>query len=207
MIDHVSVPVRDLNESTAFYESVLFEIGFAKLAEKPGTVGFGKRYPEFWLKHEEARKCPHCNQWLGKAMVLIYASAIIIPLVFLAFFAIWPFSALRAGSDPAELVSHIAVVGSSFRFSTAGESTYVTTVGTVRNDSEDIAVDDIYIEVQYFNSESALIDAKGAEQYGLVLLPGSEAAFRVQVRASSPESEYASHQVFIRSAKEARRLF
>ena len=51
MIDHVSVPVCDLTESTAFYESVLSKIGFAKLVEKPGTVGFGKKYPEFWLNH------------------------------------------------------------------------------------------------------------------------------------------------------------
>lgn len=51
MIDHVSIPVRDLTESTAFYESVLSEIGFAKLMEKPATVGFGKKYPEFWLNH------------------------------------------------------------------------------------------------------------------------------------------------------------
>ncbi len=51
MIDHISIPVRDLAQSTAFYESVLSKIGFAKLVEKPGTVGFGKKYPEFWLNH------------------------------------------------------------------------------------------------------------------------------------------------------------
>jgi catechol 2,3-dioxygenase-like lactoylglutathione lyase family enzyme len=27
------------------------KIGFMKLVEKPGTVGFGKKYPEFWLNH------------------------------------------------------------------------------------------------------------------------------------------------------------
>jgi len=51
VIDHVSVAVRDLTESTAFYESVLSKIGFSKLVERPGTVGFGKKYPEFWLNH------------------------------------------------------------------------------------------------------------------------------------------------------------
>jgi catechol 2,3-dioxygenase-like lactoylglutathione lyase family enzyme len=51
MIDHVSISVRDLTESTFFYESVLSKIGFAKLVEKPGTIGFGKKYPEFWLNH------------------------------------------------------------------------------------------------------------------------------------------------------------
>ena len=49
MIDHVSVAVRDLAAGVAFYERVLAPLGYAKLVERPSTVGFGKRYPEFWL--------------------------------------------------------------------------------------------------------------------------------------------------------------
>jgi catechol 2,3-dioxygenase-like lactoylglutathione lyase family enzyme len=56
MIDHVSIGVRDLAASARFYEPVLAAIGFAKLADKPGTVGFGKRYPEFWLNARPTMK-------------------------------------------------------------------------------------------------------------------------------------------------------
>ena len=50
MIDHVSIAVADLARSAAFYEKVLAPLGLAKLVEREGaTVGFGKRYPEFWL--------------------------------------------------------------------------------------------------------------------------------------------------------------
>ena len=49
MIDHVSIAVRDLDRATRFYEAVLGVLGLAKLAVRPNTVGFGKRYPEFWL--------------------------------------------------------------------------------------------------------------------------------------------------------------
>ena len=49
MIDHVSIAVRDLTRATAFYEAVLTRIGFAKLEVRAKTVGFGKRYSEFWL--------------------------------------------------------------------------------------------------------------------------------------------------------------
>ena len=49
MIDHVSLAVPDLNRAARFYEAVLGAIGFAKLEVRPRTVGFGKRYPEFWL--------------------------------------------------------------------------------------------------------------------------------------------------------------
>ncbi|MSO76155.1 MAG: VOC family protein [Alphaproteobacteria bacterium] len=51
MIDHVSIGVRDLQANVAFYTAVLKEIGFTKLVERATTVGFGKRYAEFWLNH------------------------------------------------------------------------------------------------------------------------------------------------------------
>ena len=49
MIDHVSVAVRDLDASTRFYEAVLGVLGFVALERRPATVGFGKKYPEFWI--------------------------------------------------------------------------------------------------------------------------------------------------------------
>lgn len=51
MIDHVSIEVRDLGRATRFYEATLGLLGFTKLEVRPKTVGFGKRYPEFWLNH------------------------------------------------------------------------------------------------------------------------------------------------------------
>jgi catechol 2,3-dioxygenase-like lactoylglutathione lyase family enzyme len=49
MIDHVSVPVRDLAAAGAFYERLLAPLGYARLVERPATIGFGKKYPELWL--------------------------------------------------------------------------------------------------------------------------------------------------------------
>ena len=49
MIDHISVAVRDLARAAHFYEVVLGAIGYAKLEMRPATVGFGKKYAEFWL--------------------------------------------------------------------------------------------------------------------------------------------------------------
>lgn len=51
MIDHVSIPVRDLRASAAYYEKVLQPLGLTKLVAREHTVGFGKKYPEFWLNH------------------------------------------------------------------------------------------------------------------------------------------------------------
>ena len=50
MIDHVSLAIADLERSAEFYEKVLAPLGLTKLITRDGaTVGFGKRYPEFWL--------------------------------------------------------------------------------------------------------------------------------------------------------------
>src|SRR5262245_15218041 len=49
MIDHVSIPVRDLAASATFYDRLLAPLGYRRIAERPTTIGFGKKYPEFWL--------------------------------------------------------------------------------------------------------------------------------------------------------------
>ena len=55
MIDHVSIAVRDLNACGLFYDAVLTAIGFSRLVTRPGTIGFGKKYPEFWLNERRAK--------------------------------------------------------------------------------------------------------------------------------------------------------
>lgn len=49
MIDHVSIAVRNLETSTAFYDQLLAPLLLTRLVNREATVGFGKRYPEFWL--------------------------------------------------------------------------------------------------------------------------------------------------------------
>ena len=49
MIDHISIAVRDLEGCARFYEAALAAVGYAKLVVRPTTIGFGKKYPDFWL--------------------------------------------------------------------------------------------------------------------------------------------------------------
>jgi len=49
MIDHVSVGVSDLERAARFYEAALASLGLVRLVTRPGTIGFGKSYPEFWI--------------------------------------------------------------------------------------------------------------------------------------------------------------
>jgi len=54
MIDHISIAVRDLEGCARFYEAALTAIGYAKLVVRPTTIGFGKKYPDFWLNERRA---------------------------------------------------------------------------------------------------------------------------------------------------------
>ena len=49
MIDHISVGVSELERAARFYEMTLATLGLSRLVTRPGTVGFGKSYPEFWI--------------------------------------------------------------------------------------------------------------------------------------------------------------
>lgn len=53
MIDHVSIPVSDLTRASAFWEAVLAPLGLTRFVARERTVGFGKKYPEFWLNLRE----------------------------------------------------------------------------------------------------------------------------------------------------------
>jgi catechol 2,3-dioxygenase-like lactoylglutathione lyase family enzyme len=49
-LDHVSLRVRDLERSRAFYTAALAPLGIAVQMEGGGAVGFGKPgKPQFWL--------------------------------------------------------------------------------------------------------------------------------------------------------------
>jgi catechol 2,3-dioxygenase-like lactoylglutathione lyase family enzyme len=54
MIDHVSIAVRDLASCGRFYEKLLLTLGYTKLVTRTATIGFGKKYPEFWLNERRA---------------------------------------------------------------------------------------------------------------------------------------------------------
>jgi catechol 2,3-dioxygenase-like lactoylglutathione lyase family enzyme len=57
MIDHISIAVRDLRKGEVFYSALLAPLGMTKLREWPdAAVGYGKKYPEFWINRREVMK-------------------------------------------------------------------------------------------------------------------------------------------------------
>ena len=59
MIDRVSIAVSDLSRSSGFYSKVLEPLGLTLIEQREATVGFIRKYPEFWLNlHEELAPAP-----------------------------------------------------------------------------------------------------------------------------------------------------
>jgi catechol 2,3-dioxygenase-like lactoylglutathione lyase family enzyme len=56
MIDHVSIPVRDLKASARFYEALLAPLGMTRVRSSPKSAGYGKTYPELWLNERAQLK-------------------------------------------------------------------------------------------------------------------------------------------------------
>ena len=83
MIDHISIPVRDLADAARFYEGVLAPLGLKRLVERERTIGFGSKYPEFWLNlrdgHEVRTDSGHhvCLRASSEAAVKAFFAAAI----------------------------------------------------------------------------------------------------------------------------------
>ena len=52
MVDHVSIPVADIDRAARFYDVVLATLGYARRKERPGAIGYGppaRPAPVFWI--------------------------------------------------------------------------------------------------------------------------------------------------------------
>jgi catechol 2,3-dioxygenase-like lactoylglutathione lyase family enzyme len=49
MIDHLSIQVRDVAASAAFYDAVLAPLGGKRVLDFGDTVGYGTESPDFWI--------------------------------------------------------------------------------------------------------------------------------------------------------------
>ena len=49
MIDHVSIQVRDVAASVAFYDAVLAPLGGRRVHTFDDQIGYGTQFPDFWI--------------------------------------------------------------------------------------------------------------------------------------------------------------
>ena len=49
MLDHVSIGVRDVSATKRFYDAALAPLGYARLSESEGSLGYGRDGVAFWI--------------------------------------------------------------------------------------------------------------------------------------------------------------
>jgi len=49
MFNHISIGIRDIARSKAFYDSALEAIGYRRLSESEDSLGYGKEEAVFWV--------------------------------------------------------------------------------------------------------------------------------------------------------------
>lgn len=57
MLDHISIPVVDVDRAAGFYDAVLATIGLYRRKERPGAIGYGmetRAAPVFWILKRES---------------------------------------------------------------------------------------------------------------------------------------------------------
>ena len=155
-----------------------------------------------------AKVCPHCRHWQRRwslqnpqVFATIWVAIVIGALLCLVAFVDKIFGPKR---DFAEYRDQIAVVSSQLSHRTSGSNSMVTVVGMVTNRSE-FPWKDVGLEAQFFDREGKLIDVviHAGDYGGFAILPRAEEAFRIEGKSARPQSEYASHKVTVRWAKDA----
>lgn len=156
-----------------------------------------------------AKKCRYCHSMQGgfsatlsnPAYTPFIGIALAIPVMLGAFY-FFTSTFDRNEKEFEKYRSLVVVQDSKIHYSKEGSEGFVSTIGTIKNNS-DKKWKNIRLEAQYFNQSGALIDTRSELDYSLILLPNTEHAFRVRGTADKPETEYASHKVFIRGASDA----
>jgi hypothetical protein len=155
-----------------------------------------------------AKVCPHCRHWqkqwslqnsqVGATLWVLVCLAALVGTGAFVEKLFGPKEAFATYRD------EISIVGSQMSHRVSGSNLMVTVVGTLTNRSI-IGWKDVGIEVQFLDKSGKLIDAftVNADSYrGVSILPHGEAAFKIEGKATRPESYYNNYRTLVRWAKD-----
>lgn len=157
-----------------------------------------------------ARKCPRCqyyqNRWTMLACHPMTAAGIITLVMVIMSYSFNRIFSHGEDFEPHRVQIHVVQSTMEFGERTASKTTgpTVAVVGTIQNDSG-ITWKDAVIEVQFFDKGHKLIDAAQQSSFmAVVLTSGAPNAFKVSMPREFDPGLYASHEVRVVSARDAR---
>jgi hypothetical protein len=158
-----------------------------------------------------AKVCPHCRYWqkkwslqnpqttqsIGAFLMLLLITAAVVGLGIFLSHVIGP------KRDFAPYRNQVKVVNSEVNFGMVYSNLTVFVVGVITNQS-DYGWKQVGLEARFFDRNGKLIDVipANSEYSPVTVLPHTEAGFKIQRSAAQEESAYASHQIFVRTAKD-----
>lgn len=100
-----------------------------------------------------------------------------------------------------DAISLLQVHDAALSYSQDGRDGVITTIGSIKNTSNNV-VDELVVEVKYFDQNNALIDTVTQTLYGTVIPPGQDVSFRVRDSADKQKTAYASSIARVVSAEQ-----
>jgi len=155
----------------------------------------------------EARKCPHCQHFLNKWVLIAYhplSSMVPVLLCFVIggyFFA----QIFDKGQSFEPYRSQVHITNSELQFGELRTGPTVAVVGTIQNGSN-ITWKTVTLEVQYFDKAHKLIDTKQSKQWSdEVYLPArGSSAFKISQPREFNSNDYASYEIRVVDARDRR---
>ena len=158
-----------------------------------------------------AKVCPRCRSRLQptKNALVVWLQLLAIVILFygpMLLAARWVRDSKLPGQSFEPSREKIAVFDTTMHYSQSDKTNIISTVGYLRNDSSN-SWQALQLEVQYFDSGGKLVDTKTETLQYQELPMGMTEAFRIRAAAAAAESSYVSNKVFVRMAKDARKIW
>ena len=152
----------------------------------------------------EAKVCPRCRQWQtfrSFANPVVFLSIVILVICVMGVAAIIRLQRIVAPSpDFALFRNSLSVVESKLVFYEREKQTRLRTLVVLTNQSS-YSWKDVEVESRYFDKEHRLIDVRTYPTTRGVILDHDQLALEIESVPCRAESDYFSHEVFVRAAR------
>jgi hypothetical protein len=159
--------------------------------------------------HAEARRCPHCRSWQSRWAALLHpASYFVYVAATLAFFAVLLVFAAQMtseGEDFADWREKARVVESQMTFEAVEDGQPRIVVVAVLENESPVPWGRLSLEARFYDTGGQLIDVDNEWDVGVALPAHGSHACRLVLVPYLSVDRYASHEVFVRAAKDERK--
>jgi hypothetical protein len=161
----------------------------------------------------QAKLCPHCHQWLTlksfrHPLVMLLIHVVPITAIWVGLGALL-FSQMDRLQNPkpfySEFPGSLRIMESRMNWAHTDEGLRIFVTGVLTNTSPE-TWRSVEVDCRFFNAAGVMVDADTGYAH-LSVCPYDESAFRISIIPTAPTNEYASFNVSVGNAMNAKGLF